>query len=87
MKKREAVDMLNRLLLVVEGLPEDSCVIRASIGFDGDETRGTVHLKKLPDTVLKPIRERMDNDTVKYGFEYSGVWLFTLVDERIREGA
>ena len=87
MKKREAVNMLRRLLLVVERLPEDPCVIRASIGFDGDETRGSVHLTKLPDTVLEPIRTRIDNDTVKYGVEVSGVWLFTLVDERIREGA
>jgi hypothetical protein len=80
MNKREAIDRLNRLLLVVEGLPENTPVISVRL----DNIGSAVHLREGPGVAFDTYRQ-VSLELIESSVIVSGVKLFELADAPLPE--
>jgi hypothetical protein len=81
MTKREALDKLNRLLLVVEGLPENTSVLAATTDYGG--TRIQVgHGAEVQFTA----RKRISLTSVERSTVIAGVTVLEVFTEPVQEG-
>ena len=81
MNKRETLDRINRLLLVIEGLPADAEVI--SVRVMSDES--TVHLREGSGVMFR-LRRRVNCQCVENSTTVAGVEVLEWVDSPVPEG-
>ena len=80
MNKRETIDRLNRLLLVVEGLPDDAVAISVRLDWSGS----AVHLRK-GSGVAFDTRRQVSLEHIESSVMVSGVKLFERIDSPVPE--
>jgi hypothetical protein len=80
MDKREAIDRLNRLLLVAEGLPENTSVISVRL----DDIGSAVHLRE-GSGVAFDTRRQVSLEHIESSVMVSGVKLFERIDAPLPE--
>ena len=85
MRRQNVIDALNRLLLVVEGLPDSTTIV--SVEVYTTKPLGTVHVMSMPPTEVAPTRTRVGVDCVRLTTAISGVEVYSLVNEPVPEDA
>jgi hypothetical protein len=85
MNKRETLDRLNRLLLVVEGLPDLVDVVSIQVAGYQHKNGTTVHVLTT-DQIQFTRRERFSLKDIRESVEIAGVEVFQLIDAPVPEG-
>jgi len=81
MNKREAIDQLNRLLLVVEGLPEGTSILAATTDHSG------MHIQVgYGAEVNFTARRRISLTSVEWSTTISGVTVLEVCTSPVQEG-
>jgi len=84
-RKTDAIEALNHLLLVVDGLPDDTVIV--AVDVYGARPLGSVHVFAMPLNVTDPERKRVSMESVRLVTHINGVEVYSLVNEPVLEGA
>ena len=85
MNKRETLDKLNRLLLVVEGLPDLVDVVSVQVAGYQYKNGTTVHVLAT-DQIQFTKRHRYSLKDIRESVNIAGVEVFQLIDAPVPEG-
>ena len=84
MKKQNAIDALNHLLLAVDTLPDDTVIV--AVDVYGGRPLGSVHVFTMPPTITDLERRRVNLECVRLVTHINGVEVYSLVHEPLPEG-
>jgi len=84
-KKQNAIDALNHLLLAVDILPDDAVIV--AVDVYGGRPLGSVHVFTMPPTITELERKRVSMECVRLITHINGVEVYSLVNEPVSEDA